>query len=571
MKMKTLDIYITKKCNLKCHYCYVDINNKKDKEHEDINILFNKINLLEYNHVKFFWWEPLLKWVYIKKLIFFIKNINNKILFTIVTNGLLLNNNKLIFCKKNNINLIISVHSLWVKNIMRNVDIFIYYIDILSFSFIFEISKLDFPYKYIFILQKFWFYKFILWPEVYSDWNSRNLILLKKQLNKLINLFKKNNNIKFDWIRKNKLEKINKWCYKTILWPSGLTYKCNRFKNINKLNNYNDIYDLFSKFINYETDIDKYFFSCPIWWFLDSLKINKDLKDRVLQYKNLNYIFINFYKELNEIQNKNNLLSDKISMFRFNLTNKCNIRCDYCYVNKNNLTLDYNIAKNYIDFYLSYYTKNKVISFFWWEPFMEFNLLKKIVSYTKKEAKFKNKKLKFMIATNFLIIDKEKINFLIENNFYIHISLNGNKKINNLMRDNSTDLLLNNFNKYLFPFSLIKKTTILLAFSNREVHNLFMNIKYIYKLGFKKVNLEIIFWIEYNWWKIDFIILKDQLLKIKEFSLNKDFLVSINKETSFIDISVNWEVEETSFIFHNYQANYKIQELFKKLFKNIFK
>gem|GEM_PF-1836151 len=64
--------------------------------------------------------------------------------------------------------------------------------------------------------------------------------------------------------------------------------------------------------------------------------------------------------------------------------------------------------------------------------------------------------------------------------FELHISLNGNKKINDYMRDNSTDLLL----KILFKYKdkLSENISILLAFSNKEVSFLYRNTLFIKKL-----------------------------------------------------------------------------------------
>ena len=84
--MKTLDLYITKLCNLNCEYCYVDL--KKNENSFNYEEFSERINLLDYDHIKFFGWEPLIKWTEIVKIIEILKWKNKK--FTIVTNGLLL-------------------------------------------------------------------------------------------------------------------------------------------------------------------------------------------------------------------------------------------------------------------------------------------------------------------------------------------------------------------------------------------------------------------------------------------------------------------------------------------------
>jgi uncharacterized protein len=69
-------------------------------------------NLIKENNIKinFFGGEPLLLWdEIIVPLIEYSKKYNDLIVFTLTTNGLLLDEEKLIFLKKNNINFILSM------------------------------------------------------------------------------------------------------------------------------------------------------------------------------------------------------------------------------------------------------------------------------------------------------------------------------------------------------------------------------------------------------------------------------------------------------------------------------
>jgi len=50
--MKILDLYITKVCNLDCEYCYVDVVKKEGKEF-DVKDFTERVNLLDYDHIKF--------------------------------------------------------------------------------------------------------------------------------------------------------------------------------------------------------------------------------------------------------------------------------------------------------------------------------------------------------------------------------------------------------------------------------------------------------------------------------------------------------------------------------------
>ena len=568
--MKVLDLYITKVCNLNCEYCYVDLED--NEQSFDVWKFWERIHLLNYDHIKFFGWEPLLKWNDIKNIVESIKKQKNNMSFTIVTNGILLDKEKLLFCLENNVEVIISMHYKWLKQILSKLQWFTFAKSLLWFSFIFETEKLSFPYKIINLLQWIGFVNFVLTPEIYSDWNTKNLLLLEEELWKLEKLFIENKNINFKWIDWDSLKLIVKWCEKTIVSKEWDIFSCNRFKDIKKLKiyNYKYIYNKFDEIIDADNDKYKWFYICTIWWFLDSLNINANLNDRIIQFKNLNVVFVKFYKKLNSISWKLTFLSDDVNEIRFNLTSQCNIRCDYCYVDFKNDLLNEKIAKNIIDFILSQDGESKTISFFWWEPLLEFQLLKDLVIYANKLAKEKNKKLYFNIATNFLLIDDDKSNFLKSNNFSIHISFNWRKEINDNMRYNSTDLLLSNLGKYS---NIIWKENIviLLAFSNLEVNNLFNNVDYIYNLWYKNISLELVFWDKYLWDKTNLIILKKELLKIKESHFNKSLnLINLKDKNKFLDISVDWKVWENSFGFNEYKVNLQIKAIVDKLISNIF-
>jgi sulfatase maturation enzyme AslB (radical SAM superfamily) len=67
-----------------------------------------------------------------------------------------------------------------------------------------------------------------------------------------------------------------------------------------------------------------------------------------------------------------------------------------------------------------------------------------MVLYANSLAEKHTKKIQYKIATNFLLANDEKISFLKQNNFEIHISLNGTPETNDIMRSASTKAVLAN-------------------------------------------------------------------------------------------------------------------------------
>ena len=83
----------------------------------------------------------------------------------------------------------------------------------------------------------------------------------------------------------------------------------------------------------------------------------------------------------------------KINRLKIAITTKCNLSCNYCFVKKKNKTINYKIAKKSINILLLSKGKNKLLSIYGGEIFLEYKLLKRIIKYSQKKAKDINKKL----------------------------------------------------------------------------------------------------------------------------------------------------------------------------------
>lgn len=108
-------IVLTRVCNTdNCNYCWVY---KKDFDEKyfnnfEIDDFYKKIKILAIKsndyELRFFGWEPLIRFDIIKKIVNYIKEKDEKFRFTINTNLTLINEEKINFIKENNIKLIIS-------------------------------------------------------------------------------------------------------------------------------------------------------------------------------------------------------------------------------------------------------------------------------------------------------------------------------------------------------------------------------------------------------------------------------------------------------------------------------
>jgi uncharacterized protein len=133
-----------------------------------------------------------------------------------------------------------------------------------------------------------------------------------------------------------------------------------------------------------------------------------------------------------------------IKQITFEVTEKCNLNCEYCgygkyyqdYDERQNKDLDINISKKVIEYFVELlnsplntsHNKFITIGFYGGEPLLCFPFIKKIVAFVNSLHLLHNK-FRFAITTNGILI-KKYINFLVENNFSLLISLDGNEKNN---------------------------------------------------------------------------------------------------------------------------------------------
>ena len=125
----------------------------------------------------------------------------------------------------------------------------------------------------------------------------------------------------------------------------------------------------------------------------------------------------------------------------FETTEKCNLRCNYCIYGEfyskeipQQKDIKSSTMKEVVR-YLSekqlssqnYSSKNTLyISFYGGEPLINFSAIKDVVDYNKK-GKFQNRVIKFSMTTNGTLLDKY-IDFMVENNVNILVSLDGDKE-----------------------------------------------------------------------------------------------------------------------------------------------
>jgi uncharacterized protein len=124
-----------------------------------------------------------------------------------------------------------------------------------------------------------------------------------------------------------------------------------------------------------------------------------------------------------------------------NVAHDCNLRCKYCFASTGDFgggrrLMPFEVGRAAIDFLMvnSGARHNLEIDFFGGEPLLNFDVVRKIVSYGREAEKANNKTIRFTITTNGLLLDDEKTDFINKEMSNVVLSIDGRKEVNDSMR-----------------------------------------------------------------------------------------------------------------------------------------
>jgi uncharacterized protein len=134
-------------------------------------------------------------------------------------------------------------------------------------------------------------------------------------------------------------------------------------------------------------------------------------------------------------------LDRKLKQLTLQVTQKCNLRCEYCcysgaYANRThaNRVMSWDTAKRSIDFLLDHSVDNDRIAivFYGGEPLLEFPLIRKCVEYA--EERGAGKEIVFALTTNGTLLNGEIAGYLFEHGAAVSVSLDGPRDIHDKNR-----------------------------------------------------------------------------------------------------------------------------------------
>ena len=160
------------------------------------------------------------------------------------------------------------------------------------------------------------------------------------------------------------------------------------------------------------------------------------------------------YHEIVELYNEKILFTDDeyekfakytvtapVKAMCLHIAHDCNLRCEYCFAStgdfgKGRKLMTFETGKKAIDFLLEKSEDRQTLEldFFGGEPLMNFDVVKQIVEYARsKEAEY-NKRFRFTITTNGMLLDDDKIDFINKEMSNVVLSIDGRKEVNDRVR-----------------------------------------------------------------------------------------------------------------------------------------
>ena len=182
------------------------------------------------------------------------------------------------------------------------------------------------------------------------------------------------------------------------------------------------------------------------------------------------------------------------------IAHDCNLACQYCFAEEGEYhgrraLMSYEVGKKALDFLIanSGNRKNLEVDFFGGEPLMNWQVVKDLVKYGREQEKLHNKKFRFTLTTNGVLLNDEVMEFCNKEMGNVVLSVDGRKEVHDYMRPfrkgaGSYDLIMPKFQKFAESRNQ-DKYYVRGTFTH---HNLDFSkdVLHLADLGFKQISVE---------------------------------------------------------------------------------
>ncbi|RGY99906.1 thioether cross-link-forming SCIFF peptide maturase [Clostridium sp. AM58-1XD] len=182
------------------------------------------------------------------------------------------------------------------------------------------------------------------------------------------------------------------------------------------------------------------------------------------------------------------------------IAHDCNLACRYCFAEEGEYhgrraLMSFEVGKKALDFLIanSGSRRNLEVDFFGGEPLMNWEVVKQLVAYGRSKEEEYNKKFRFTLTTNGVLLNDEIMEFCNREMSNVVLSLDGRKEVNDFMRPfrngkGSYDLIVPKFQA--FAESRKGKDYYVRGTFTRENMDFSQDVLHFADLGFKSMSIE---------------------------------------------------------------------------------
>ena len=182
------------------------------------------------------------------------------------------------------------------------------------------------------------------------------------------------------------------------------------------------------------------------------------------------------------------------------IAHDCNLACRYCFAEEGEYhgrreLMSYEVGKAALDFLIanSGNRRNLEVDFFGGEPLMNFQVVKDLVAYGREQEKLHNKKFRFTLTTNGVLLNDDIMEFANREMANVVLSIDGRKEVHDFMRPfrkgaGSYDLIVPKFQR----FAESRKQTNYYVRGTFTHYNLDFSrdVLHLADLGFQQISVE---------------------------------------------------------------------------------
>ncbi|MCT7397529.1 MAG: thioether cross-link-forming SCIFF peptide maturase [Eubacterium sp.] len=182
------------------------------------------------------------------------------------------------------------------------------------------------------------------------------------------------------------------------------------------------------------------------------------------------------------------------------IAHDCNLACKYCFAEEGEYhgrraLMSFEVGKKALDFLVAN-SGNRVnleVDFFGGEPLMNWDVVKQLVAYGRSLEEPNNKKFRFTLTTNGVLLNDEVMEFVNKEMSNVVLSLDGRKEVNDRMRPfrtgkGSYDLIVPKFQK--LAESRNQTNYYIRGTFTRNNLDFSEDVKHFADLGFKQMSIE---------------------------------------------------------------------------------